>query len=270
MKQLTHEHQTSEEEQWNRPRSSPSNDQEISNQIKLPQIKLPQFSGSYDSWLEFRDTFQSLIHDNEQVGQIQKFHYLRAALQGTAAQVIHAIEFTAANYKLAWDSLIDRYDNTSVLIHTHVKGLFNLPQLLKESSAELRSFVDQISKNLRSLEILGQPTDQWDTLLVYLVTSKLDTKTMREWEERKGNEVPTLEEMKKFLRTKADLLETLDLNKNIEKQKLQPQKSKAYLATAASKCPLCQLEHQLFNCDKFMKLSPHQRFTETWTLCQGM
>ncbi|GLV33208.1 hypothetical protein CBL_20085 [Carabus blaptoides fortunei] len=128
-----------------------------------------------------------------------------------------------------------------------------------ESSTELRSFVDQISKNLRSLEILGQPTDQWDTLLVYLVTSKLDTKTMREWEEKKGNEVPTFEDMKKFLRTKSDLLETLDLNKNIEKQKPQSQKTRAYLATAASKCPLCQQEHQLFNCSKFLTLSPQQR-----------
>lgn len=41
--------------------------------VKLPQIKLPVFNGSYDRWLEFKDTFESLIHSNESIGDIQKF-----------------------------------------------------------------------------------------------------------------------------------------------------------------------------------------------------
>ncbi|KAF9797239.1 hypothetical protein SFRURICE_006221, partial [Spodoptera frugiperda] len=32
--------------------------------VKLPQITLPHFDGSYQHWLEFRDTFDSLIHKN--------------------------------------------------------------------------------------------------------------------------------------------------------------------------------------------------------------
>lgn len=44
--------------------------------IKLPQIQLPKFSGSYDNWLEFRDTFDSLINGNNAITPIQKFHYL--------------------------------------------------------------------------------------------------------------------------------------------------------------------------------------------------
>lgn len=46
--------------------------------IKLPTIKLPTFNGSYLKWLEFRDTFQSLIHNNESIPGINKFHYLRS------------------------------------------------------------------------------------------------------------------------------------------------------------------------------------------------
>ncbi|KAK9679940.1 hypothetical protein QE152_g39548 [Popillia japonica] len=30
--------------------------------IKLPTIKLPKFEGKYSNWLEFRDTYESLIH----------------------------------------------------------------------------------------------------------------------------------------------------------------------------------------------------------------
>ncbi|KAL7052710.1 hypothetical protein ACKWTF_004978 [Chironomus riparius] len=30
--------------------------------VKLPEIKLPEFDGSFDKWLTFRDTFVSLVH----------------------------------------------------------------------------------------------------------------------------------------------------------------------------------------------------------------
>lgn len=50
--------------------------------VKLPVISLPKFDGSYETWLEFRDTFDSLIHKNATIPPINKFHYLRACLQG--------------------------------------------------------------------------------------------------------------------------------------------------------------------------------------------
>lgn len=46
-----------------------------SSQIKLPQIKLPLFDGTYNKWLEFKYSFESLIHLNLGIGKNQKFHY---------------------------------------------------------------------------------------------------------------------------------------------------------------------------------------------------
>ncbi|KAG7297753.1 hypothetical protein JYU34_018477 [Plutella xylostella] len=40
-------------------------------------------------------------------------------------------------------------------------------------------------KNLRALNTLGEPTDSWDTLIIYMVVSKLDAVTEREWEQHK-------------------------------------------------------------------------------------
>ncbi|KAH1013203.1 hypothetical protein HUJ05_012226 [Dendroctonus ponderosae] len=53
--------------------------------VKLPEIKIPKFEGEYYNWLEFRDIFRSLIDNNEYISDIQKYHYLRASLIGTAA-----------------------------------------------------------------------------------------------------------------------------------------------------------------------------------------
>lgn len=42
-------------------------------EIKLPTLKLPTFSGEYDQWMLFKDAFQSLIHDNRKLSNVQRF-----------------------------------------------------------------------------------------------------------------------------------------------------------------------------------------------------
>lgn len=42
--------------------------------VKLPTIKLPTFTGRYEEWLPFHDTFSSLIHLENSISEIQKFH----------------------------------------------------------------------------------------------------------------------------------------------------------------------------------------------------
>ncbi|KAI5645575.1 hypothetical protein NE865_02242 [Phthorimaea operculella] len=61
--------------------------------VKLPIISLPEFDGSFDHWLEYRDTFQSLVHKCPSISKIQKFHYLKSTLKGSAQLVVDSIEF---------------------------------------------------------------------------------------------------------------------------------------------------------------------------------
>ena len=65
---------------------------------RMKQIDVPEFSGEQDMWLEFRDTFLEIVHDNPNISTIIKFHYLRAALKGEAAGVIKALAFSAQSY----------------------------------------------------------------------------------------------------------------------------------------------------------------------------
>lgn len=140
--------------------------------VRLPTIHLPKFSGAYENWLEFRDTFTSLINANSEIDNINKFHYLRASLEGSAALIIKSIEFSGKNYDVAWQLICDRYDNKRLLIHNHVSSLFNIESVTKESSVCLRHLIDHINKNLRALETLGEPVMHWDTLLIHIFTNK--------------------------------------------------------------------------------------------------
>lgn len=245
------------------PESQTNEHSQSSNNVRLPTINLPKYSGVYQNWLEFRDTFFSLIHENQSISNIQKFHYLRASLEGEAALVIKSLEISAANYEVAWNALLDRYDNNKLLIHNHVKSLFNGDSVIKESASGLRKLIDDFSKNLRALSQLNQPVSEWDTLLVFLISTKLDNTTLREWESVKSDiETPTFKDLKDFLKSRADMLEMIAQNQT-DKRKCSSSNTRSFLVTdnqtRAPLCVLCEGNHYIHNCRQFLKLSVDER-----------
>ncbi|XP_048481010.1 uncharacterized protein LOC119694823 [Plutella xylostella] len=246
--------------------------------VKLPTIQLPKFSGSYENWLEFHDTFSSLIHTNDEIDEINKFHYLRASLEGSAAVVIQSFEFSASNYAVAWKVLCERFDNKRLLIQNHVSALFNIDPISRESSVVLKRLIDNLNKNLRALESLGEPVKQWDTLLIHIVTHKLDQKTYREWEECKGrldqNSSITFDLFIQFVRGRADLIETLEMSRNLNStshkssSKLKAMvsvqhtnnKNNSNTDSIKNVCPKCNGDHNLSNCTQFLALSNEARY----------
>lgn len=255
--------------------------------VKLPTIQLPKFSGSYTNWLEFHDTFVSLIHSNDDMDEINKFHYLRSSLEGSAAVVINSIQFSSANYSVAWNLLCERFDNKHLLIQHHVSALFQIDTLQKESSVNLKGLLDVVNKNIRALESLDEPVNHWDTLLIYIVTHKLDSKTYREWGEYKGrldkNSKVTFGLFITFIKDRAEILETFELeattntkhshtgkNSNKVRSMLVQDSNKNNSGESSSKqdegvsnkpknCVMCNGDHKLCSCPQFLSLSNEAR-----------
>ncbi|CAH0715627.1 unnamed protein product, partial [Brenthis ino] len=248
--------------------------------VKLPTINLPTFDGSYEQWLEFKNTYLSLVHTSNNISTIQKFHYLKSSLKGPAVLVIDSLEFTPDNYYVAWELLMNRYNNSRLLIHNHVKALFNIKNLSNESPILLRKLIDIILKNLRSLKLLGEPTEHWDTLIIYMIVSKLDNTTEREWEKYRSdlllnerqNDCKTrvqVNDLLQFLKARADMLETLQVShykqgydsKTITKTSHNNSKVHCNLSTSKSNkvikrlCPYCKADHYLYSCQKFLDLA---------------
>ncbi|XP_028163489.1 uncharacterized protein LOC114355033 isoform X2 [Ostrinia furnacalis] len=252
--------------------------QRHNNFVRLPKIELPTFNGDYQQWLEFRDTFVSIIHSNDSMDEINKFHYLRACLRESASLVIKSLDFKANNYTAAWELLCKRYDNKRLLVNNHVQSLFNINAIQKESSKALRYIVDITNKNLRALATLDQPTEHWDTLIIYMMSTKLDSTSNREWEEFRNNrsDPPTLDIFLTFLSNRADLLETLEETRNKGKIDQAPTtRAKSFIVSSSKPkshcCPLCQKEHQLFSCDSFRRLPVETRILKVkeYKVCQN-
>lgn len=248
--------------------------------IKLPVIELPTFSGRAEEWLQFFDTFDTLIHSNEALSEIQKFYYLKSSLKGDAEQVIHSLEVSARNYEIAWSILKERYQNNKLIIHNHVRALFDHPVIQKESHIALRKLLDETIKNLRVLKSFEQPVDTWDTILVYLLTTKLDSTTKREWESINiTNDAPTFDNFVQFLTARCQLLETLHSNKDskghfeAQSNRFHQNKgtfSKSFITSNQednkNKCFYCKNVHYIFFCSKFLDLPVKSRIQEIKTL----
>lgn len=283
----THENPNSEYHSNNSTCSSHCHDHSDSNVLgfKLPVIKIPNFDGTYYKWLEFKETFSSLIHDNKRLKNIHKFHYLNSYLEGEAARVLCNFEVTDKNYNQAWQLLCERYDNKRQLINNHLKSLFDI-ESVRETDKSLRFIIDHVTKNLRALSTLGLPTDKWDVLIIYMVTAKLDNTTCFKWEEHRNilPEIPTLDNFFTFLKNRADVLETVNSNRQDKPKQSAimppPNKfhTKSFVATAngsppkfSFECVVCKGSHRLFECSAFKAKSPEDRnsIVSSQKLCEN-
>ena len=164
----------------------------------LPKLGLPSFSGTFDTWLSFRDIFTSMVHENSQVPPIFKFSYLKSCATGEAKEVIDSLQLSEGNYPIARKLLFDRYDNRKFIAENHVKVLFDIPSVSKKFSVRL--LLDNVLKHTRALRALNQPIEQWDLMLIHVIKLKLNNYSCEKWEEVSGTStMPTVKNIIEFL-----------------------------------------------------------------------
>nr|CAH7759089.1 unnamed protein product [Callosobruchus chinensis] len=228
--------------------------------VKLPTINLPDFDGTLENWLEFRDIYESLIHKNKLISEVQRFHYLRSSLTGEPAQLIKGG---------AWDMLVQRYNNDDTLVHNYEKNLFHMEPIAKESSKSMRNMLDFLNKNLRALNRLQLPTEHWDVLFVFLMASKLDLVTEREWVtfKSKHQDFPKVDGFIKFLNSWLSILETIELSRSEKASESRGFKKRheirSFAVTDGSEkvqnCTLCSGQHFIQTCPEFLKVPVSKR-----------
>ncbi|XP_062535225.1 uncharacterized protein LOC134204419 [Armigeres subalbatus] len=246
------------------------------SRIKLPEVKLPTFSGCVSEWITFRDTFKSLIDSNPQLSPIDKLSYLVASLSKDARKVVESVEHTAANYPVAWNLLEKRFDNKKLVVRTLIDALFSIEPLKRKCYESLMHLVDDFERNLCMIDKMGIPTKDWSVLLAHMVCSKLDSSTLKQWETyHKSTDVPKYEDVIKFLRTHLTVLQSLTPSKprlldtpkpesyRSQKSKINTVHTVTTTSTSPSSCPFCSTSpHYPFKCEAFQKLSVVQRFEQ--------
>lgn len=252
-----------------KPKALPeTRNSDLPSQIRLPRIDLPKFDGNYERWFPFYDTFVAVIHSSSDLSEIEKFHYLKSSLTGEAKGLLQSLETSSANYTVAWQLLQSRYDNKRIIAKTHIRLLFDIPAIHKETAVGLRKIVDDTRKHLQALKSLKRPTDSWDDLVVYLVGTKLDQTTIKEWESTLSSTYPKLDDLLKFLDQKCQTLESMNkqqssgLSTSVASQRSKVRSSANHVSAQVQCCSLCNANHNLSQCPVWLNMSVEKRFDE--------
>ena len=240
--------------------------------IKLPEASLPKFSGKYEDWLSFKDAFTSMIHNQEDLNNIEKLQYLKSAVTGEAANKIKNLSITDGNYDRAWKLLQSAYADKRLIISRHLSLLLRLPVQDKESAEGLRRLADETQQHLESLKTLDVHVNE--EIVVQILEEKMHKLTAEKWEETlKRDTFPRLEEIIEFLykvasrlskrereKTEQPVLQS-SLNKKLNEQnRYQSQTRKTtrqvFLSHTKKSCPIClENQHPVYKCEKFRNYS---------------
>ena len=97
-----------------------------SKHAKLPKLVLRTFSGEPSQWQSFWNSYESAIHQNEELSDVDKFNYLKSLLKGSAESTIAGLSISSANYTAAVELLEQRFGNNQVIISSHMDNLLKI------------------------------------------------------------------------------------------------------------------------------------------------
>ncbi|XP_072158029.1 uncharacterized protein [Bemisia tabaci] len=170
------------------------------NQVRLPKLELPKFSGTLTEWSSFYSMFKVSVHENASLTPIEKFTYLLSSLSGEALSLVKTLDPTAENYGVAWDLLESRYKSEKRHIYHHFGGLLDLPEI--KNSAQIPQLLTKVQEHKNALTSLKIEDATYGPLLVTVLTRKLSPFWQRKLDESRADPraYPTLEEFIDFLK----------------------------------------------------------------------
>ena len=147
---------------------------ERETRIKLPKLTIRPFEGDITQWTTFWDSYNSAIHANTSLSDMDKFNYLRSLLRGAACEAVSGLTLTGANYGEGIAVLKRRFGNKQQIISRHMDVLVIVPAVTGNHDVKpLCRLYDTVESNVRSLKSLGVPADSYSSLLSTVVMNKL-------------------------------------------------------------------------------------------------
>ena len=110
--------------------------------------------------------FATLIDENADITDLEKFHHLRSSLSEAALATISSLEINGSNYREAISLMKPRFYK---ILHfqTHIKEIFALKVDENDSAQGLRSLSDNINSHLRALSTMSTKEQFADGFLIY-------------------------------------------------------------------------------------------------------
>ncbi|XP_068206198.1 uncharacterized protein [Palaemon carinicauda] len=94
--------------------------------VKLPEIKLKEFSGDPLDWTRFWNQFSTSIHLKKDIDDVTKYVYLTQCIKGNAQKLLACFKGEASDYGDAIKALTEMYGDPKKIRRTLLRSLINL------------------------------------------------------------------------------------------------------------------------------------------------
>jgi hypothetical protein len=218
-----------------------------------------------------------MVHNDDSYTAAQKFFYLQSSLEGPALELIRSIPVSDGNYDAVIGQLIQRYDNHSLVVQSHIRSILDCPRVEESNPSTLQVLYSTVSTHAAALKSMDQPVEQWDAWLITIVTRRLDKNTAHSWQlQQRNTRLPKYSDLEIFIASRCAAIETSEsctssFERSYESQ-IKGSSSKRITSNGASRrmlisannksihpCPCCSEAHRLFMCEQFNGLSVSER-----------
>lgn len=243
------------------------------------------FNGDFAKWQNFRDAFKVAVHEDELIKPVFKFQLLKSSLKGRALAALGEWQINEQNYQEAWNWLNELYEREYQTSKQVLWKLLNFQKIERASGFVLEKLVNVVQGTIRQLRAMGYPVEHYDLIFVHTIHEKLDPETSKDWELHRKSEKPTTKEMLDFLiqhgralssaqfheqklkakrpssdnepksdQKRAKFGSAFDNSKTEKKSEAKPNPN-----SNNRQCKLCQENHPIYKCAKFLKLDLKSR-----------
>ena len=198
--------------------------------------------------------------------KVDKFNYLLSLLDGAAARSIKGLTLSEGNYDTAVELLQQRFGRPQQIISAHMEELIKISSCSSECPQSLRFVYDQITVRIRGLKTLGIGSEQYGSLLIPIIMSKLTGDIRLRIARESKDDVWNLDELMEVIRTEVEAREASEVVKvnsvKSSQQQSRPAPSSSMNPTASAltasnmktRCVYCNGEHFSASCSKLQSL----------------
>ena len=148
---------------------------------RLSKFVLPKFKGDVTTWTVFWDLYKSAVHNNTEFSAVDNFNYVSQIVTGGPATCwVKGLSVTEGNYADAVEILQHRFGRTQQVITAHMYDLLKIAVCTNDKRSSLRFVFDKINVHVRELSSLGVTSEQYSSLLIPIIMSKLPS-NIRLW-----------------------------------------------------------------------------------------
>jgi hypothetical protein len=179
--------------------------------------------------------------------------------------LVDALEVNDLSYDNAIRVLQNRFERKRLIAETHVQSLLEIPKINGSTSKDLRELLTMFTRHIEALRSLKRPVEHWDDILIELMKSKIDLRTLEQWDlSIKVSDEITFKQLCNFVESRASSLESYErqacINISNKKSSLQKKQTLLTAQNNRSPCIICSQGHRLDYCPRFKAMKLQERY----------